>query len=33
MGSNPDEAIDFKGDKIMQHTFLWNGSKAIIPKS
>jgi hypothetical protein len=29
MGSNPDEAIDFKGDKIMQHIFLQKGSSSV----
>jgi hypothetical protein len=27
-GSNPAEAMDFKGDKNPQHTFLRRGSKA-----
>jgi hypothetical protein len=28
VGSNPAKEMDFKGDKNLQHTFLWMGSKA-----
>jgi hypothetical protein len=32
-GSNPAKAMDFKGDKNKQHTFLWMGSKVGGPMS
>jgi hypothetical protein len=32
-GSNPTEAMDFKGDKITQHTFLRMGNKVGYPMS
>jgi hypothetical protein len=32
-GSNPAKAMDFKGDKNPQHTFLWMGSEAGDPMS
>jgi hypothetical protein len=32
-GSNPAEAMDFKGDKNPQHAFLRKGNKAVGPMS
>jgi hypothetical protein len=31
MGSNPVKAMDFSGNKNLQHTFVWSGSKATVP--